>query len=117
MTGLYIGAAYYKLPVVIDGFISVVAALCAARLNPLCTGYMFPSHHSYERGFTLAIAALGMKAPLRLNMRLGEGSGCPLMFAVMDGACAIIKKMATFEEASITEEYLDNIKNMTSFKV
>jgi len=115
MTGLYIGAARYKLPVVIDGFISAVAALCAVRLSPKCADFMFASHHSYERGYKTAIEALGMEAPLKLNMRLGEGSGCPLMFAVMDAACAVIKNMATFEEASVTGEYLENIKNMESF--
>jgi len=117
MAGLYIGAACYKLPVVIDGFISAVAALCAVRLEPKCAEYMFASHHSYERGYALAIGELGMEAPLKLNMRLGEGSGCPLMFALMDAACAVIENMATFEEASVSGEYLDNIKNMESFQV
>jgi len=115
MTGLYIGAARYGIPVVIDGFISAVAALCAARLNPLCKDYMFASHHSYERGFAAVADELGIDAPLRFKMRLGEGSGCPLMFAVMDGACAVIKDMATFEEASVTGEYMDNIGGADAF--
>ena len=117
LVGVYIGAAYLRIPVVIDGFISAVTALCAAELNPLCRDYMFASHHSYERGYSKAIEKLGFEAPLKLDMRLGEGSGCPLMFAVMDGACAVMKNMATFAEASITGEYLNNIKGADAFKV
>ena len=115
MTGLYIGSAHKRIPVVIDGFISAVAALCAARLIPACKDFMFASHHSDERGFGLAAEALGINAPLRFGMRLGEGSGCPLMFTVMDGACAVIRDMATFDEANVTGEYLDNIRGADAF--
>lgn len=112
MTGVFIGAAYYGLPVVIDGFISAVAALCAARLNPLTKEYMFASHLSAERGYTPAINALGLSPCLDLGMRLGEGSGCPLMFGVMDAALAAFKDMATFGEANIGDDYLDNIREI-----
>jgi nicotinate-nucleotide--dimethylbenzimidazole phosphoribosyltransferase len=110
MAGIFIGAAYTRMPVVIDGFISMVAALAASRLNPLVKEYMFPSHVSNEQGFTHAAAALGMEALLNLNMRLGEGSGCPIMFGLVDAACAIIRDMGTFEEANIDEQYLDKVK-------
>ena len=109
MCGAYIGAAYYRIPVVIDGFISIVAALCAARLNPLTADYMFASHYSFERGYKLALDELKLKAYLHLNMRLGEGSGCPLMFQLMDSACAMMRNMATFDEALIDTEYLNSI--------
>ena len=109
MTGVYLGAAYYQLPVVIDGFISIVAALCAARLNPKAKDYMFASHHSFERGYTVAIKALGLKAALHLDMRLGEGSGCPLMFGIMDAAVAVMKDMATFEAAQISTDYVGKV--------
>jgi nicotinate-nucleotide--dimethylbenzimidazole phosphoribosyltransferase len=115
MTGAFIGAAYYHVPVVIDGFISAVAALCATRMNSVVKEYLFASHHSYERGYRLAIEELGMKACLNLDMRLGEGSGCPLMFGIMDAACAIIKNMATFDEAAIDMEYLENINTPNAF--
>jgi len=91
---------------VIDGFISIVAALVASRLNLLVKEFMFPSHVSSEQGFGYAASTLGVEAPLKLNMRLGEGSGCPIMFAIIDAACAIIRDMGTFEEANIGEEYL-----------
>lgn len=112
MTGVFIGSAYYGLPVVIDGFISSVAALCAVRLNPLILDYMFASHHSYERGYTLAINELKLSPCLSLEMRLGEGSGCPIMFAVMDAALAVLNNMATFSEANINDEYLDSINEL-----
>lgn len=109
MCGAFLGAAYYKIPVVIDGFISIVAAICAIRLNPLCVQYMFASHISYERGYKLAMDELGLKAYLDMDMRLGEGSGCALMFQLIDSACAMIQDMATFEEAMIDTEYLEAI--------
>lgn len=112
MTGVYTGLAYYGLPVVIDGFISVVAALCAIRLNPLAKEYMFASHHSFERGYTLAVNEIGLSPCLSLDMRLGEGSGCPVMFGIMDSALAVLKNMATFGEAKISDGYLENIREI-----
>ena len=112
MTGVYLGAAYYKLPVVIDGFISVVAALCAAKLNPGAVDYMFASHHSFERGYGFAVEELGLEPGLHLEMRLGEGSGCPLMFSIMDASLAILKNMATFAAGNISPDYVENIDNI-----
>ena len=117
MTGLYIGGAYMRVPVVIDGFISMVAALAAFRLNPLTREYMFASHASYEHGFAHAAGALGVQPYLNLNMRLGEGSGCPLMFALIDAACAVMRDMGTFEQAGIGQDYLNEIKDGDNFTV
>jgi len=111
MAGVYIGAAHMRVPVVIDGFISIVAALAAARLNPLCKEYMFASHSSFEQGYRQAAKALGVEPCLHLNMRLGEGSGCPLMFAIMDAACAAMRNMGTFEQGDIGDEYLEVMKD------
>jgi len=117
MAGVFIGGAYMKAPVVIDGFISIVAALVASRLCPAAKDYMIASHSSFEQGFTHAARELGVEPYLHLNMRLGEGSGCPLMFAVIDAACAIIRDMGTFEQACIDNEYLDEIKDGDNFTV
>ena len=117
MAGLYIGGAYMQAPVVIDGFISMVAALTAARINPSVKDYMLASHKSFEQGFTHASNALGVEPCLHLNMRLGEGSGCPIMFAVIDAACAVMRDMGTFEQANIGDEYLDEIKEGDNFTV
>ncbi len=115
MTGAYLGAALYQIPVVIDGFISIVAALCAVRLNPLVKEYLFASHNSYEIGYQLARKELALNAPLHLDMRLGEGSGCPLMFEIMETACMIVREMATFEEAKINTDYLKDIRTSDAF--
>lgn len=110
MCGTFIGAAKNRIPVVVDGFISIVAALCAVRLCPNVRGYLIPSHQSFERGFAVASQALEFDAYLLLGMRLGEGSGCPLAFEIVDAACAVINKMATFAEAEINDDYLDEIR-------
>jgi nicotinate-nucleotide--dimethylbenzimidazole phosphoribosyltransferase len=110
MTGFFLGAAYKQVPVVIDGFISAVAAVAASRLSVAAVDYMFASHHSAEPGFGIAMEALGLSAPLRLEMRLGEGSGCPLMFGVLEGAAAVLTRMATFAEARIDPMKLVDIR-------
>ncbi|MCL2140422.1 MAG: nicotinate-nucleotide--dimethylbenzimidazole phosphoribosyltransferase [Dehalococcoidia bacterium] len=115
MVGVFIGGAYRRVPLVIDGFISIVAALVATRLNPVIKNYLFASHASSERGYSYAAKALGVEACLELNMRLGEGSGCPLMFAIIDAACAIMREMGTFKESGLGEEYLNTIKNSRCF--
>ena len=117
LAGVFIGGAGAGLPVVIDGFISMVAALAAARLAPLAREYMFASHSSYEQGFACAAQALGVEPCLDLGMRLGEGSGCPIMFAVIDAACAAMRDMGTFAEAEINDGYLDAIRNGANFEV
>jgi len=117
MAGVYIGAAYTRTPVVIDGFISIVAALAASRFDPLVKEFMFASHSSFEQGFAYASLALGIEPCLNLNMRLGEGSGCPIMFGVIDAACAVIRDMGTFEEANIDTQYLDEIRDGDNFTI
>lgn len=116
MAGVFLGAAYYKVPVVIDGFISIVAALIGFRLNNKVRDYMFTSHVSKEVGYNVAIKELELSPILNLDMGLGEGSGCPLAFSIMDSACAVMNNMATFEQAEINDEYLDELKAMENYK-
>ena len=117
MCGGFIGAAVTRRPVVIDGFISAVAALCACRLCPNVVHYLIPSHASYEIGYKLAMDAMGLEPMFLLGMRLGEGSGCPLAFQILDAACAIINDMATFDQAGIDDSYLDEIRDGDNFSV
>lgn len=107
MVGVFLGASKNRLPVVIDGYISAVAALAAYRLNPLCKEYMFASHCSEEAGYQVAIDELGLSSMLDLDMRLGEGSGCVLAFEIIKGALGVINDMATYDEAQIDENYLE----------
>ena len=117
MCGAFIGGAASRRPVVIDGFISAVAALCAVELCPNVRGYLIPSHASYEIGYKLAMDAMALQPLFLLGMRLGEGSGCPLAFQVLDAACAIINDMATFDQAGIDDGYLDEIREGDKFTV
>lgn len=115
MCGAFLGAAASGKPVVIDGFISVVSALCAVRLCPGVVNYLIASHESFEIGYSLAVKEIGISPMLKLGMRLGEGSGCPLAFQIVDAACGIMNKMATFEDADIDDDYLEEIRQGDKF--
>ena len=115
MCGAFLGAAAARRPAVIDGLISAAAALCAVRLCPNVRGYLVPSHASFEIGYRLAMEAMDLHPLFDLGMRLGEGSGCPLAFQVLDAACAVINDMATFDEAGINDDYLDEIRRGGQF--
>lgn len=115
MCGAFLGAAAARRPAVIDGLISAAAALCAVRLSPNVHGYLVPSHASFEIGYRLAMEAMDLRPLFDLGMRLGEGSGCPLAFQVLDAACAVINDMATFDEAGINDDYLDEIRRGGQF--
>jgi nicotinate-nucleotide--dimethylbenzimidazole phosphoribosyltransferase len=117
MCGAFIGAAMAHRPVVIDGFISAVAALCACKLCSNVKGYLIPSHASYEIGYKLAMDAMELQPLFLLGMRLGEGSGCPLAFEILDAACTVINDMATFDQAGIDDGYLDEIREGDKFTV
>ncbi|MDR1621247.1 MAG: nicotinate-nucleotide--dimethylbenzimidazole phosphoribosyltransferase [Synergistaceae bacterium] len=110
MTGVFLGAAYHRLPVVIDGVISVAAALLAAIAAPLSKDFMIPSHLSHEPGYALAMDRLKLTPLLNLGMRLGEGSGCPMAMRVVDDALALMNSMNTFDGASLESEYRKKLK-------
>ena len=117
MTGAFLGCSHERVPAAVDGFISIAAALCAVRLCPAVRDVLFLSHDSYEVGYRIAAETLGLQPCLRLGMRLGEGSGCPLLFRVLEGACGVMRGMATFGEASIEDSYLDEIRAVDAFTV
>ena len=115
MCGAFLGAAASRRAAVIDGFISAVAALCAVRLCPLVRGYLIPSHASFEIGYRLAMEEMTLRPLFDLGMRLGEGSGCPLAFQMLDAACTVMNNMASFDEAGINDDYLDEIRQGDQF--
>jgi len=117
MCGAFLGCAATRRPVVIDGFISAVAALCAYKLCPNSVQYFVPSHASFEIGYKLAMDAMNLQPLFLLGMRLGEGSGCPLAFEILEAACAIINDIATFDQAGIDDGYLDEIREGDKFTV
>ena len=101
LVGVYLGGAANGMPVVIDGFISSVAALVASRIEPLCTKYMIASHMSKEPATHILLEALGKEPFLTADMCLGEGTGAVVLFPVIDMAVEVYSKMATFEENDI----------------
>lgn len=115
MCGAFLGAAASRRAAVIDGFISAVAALCTVRLCPLVRGYLIPSHASFEIGYRLAMEEMTLRPLFDLGMRLGEGSGCPLAFQMLDAACAVMNNMASFDEAGINDDYLEEIRQGDQF--
>jgi nicotinate-nucleotide--dimethylbenzimidazole phosphoribosyltransferase len=112
MMGVFLGAAHHRLPVVIDGVISIAAALLAALIAPLSSNFMIPSHLSQEPGYTLAMRSLALTLSpfLNLEMRLGEGSGCPIAMQIIDDALALMNSMNTFDGVSLESEYRKKLK-------
>ena len=111
MAGVFLAGAALRLPVVVDGFISSVAALLACRLHPGVRDFLIPSHASAEPGYRHVMDALGLSPSLLLGMRLGEGTGAALMFRVIDAALAIADEMATFDEGGIVNDFMVDIRS------
>lgn len=108
MTGVCLGAKKYNMPIVIDGFISMSAALTAYKIDKETKEYMFASHNSHEKGYKYAINEIGLKPMIDLDMRLGEGTGCPIAINIINTALKVMNHMATFEEANINiKDYED----------
>jgi nicotinate-nucleotide--dimethylbenzimidazole phosphoribosyltransferase len=102
MAGVCLGGAAARVPVVIDGFIATAAAAAAARIRPAINDYMFFGHRSAEGGHALALAAIGARPLLDLDMRLGEGTGAVLAMGIIESALALFHQMATFTSAGVS---------------
>lgn len=103
LVGVTLGAAAAGVPIVVDGFISGTAALLATRLAPAAVGALVCSHTSVEIGHRHVLAALGARPLLDLDLRLGEGTGAALAMPLVDAALAILRDMASFAEAEVTD--------------
>ena len=102
LTGAYVSAAQCGIPVLVDGFISTVAALLAVRINPEVRNWLLFAHASAEPGHQRVLAALNAQPLLQLDMRLGEGSGAAVAVPLLRLACALHNGMATFAEAAVS---------------
>ncbi len=109
LTGLILGAAKRRIPVVIDGFISSTAALAAFKLCPNVWHYLLPSHLSAESGHALLMDYLDLKPYINMGMRLGEGTGAVLAMHLLEAAARITLEMATFEDANVSNKEEDSI--------
>lgn len=104
IAGLVLGAALYRIPVVVDGFISTAGALIAAELNPLVKGYIIAAHQSVEIGHRKMLEHLEQVPLLDLNLRLGEGTGAALGISLVEAGIKILAEMATFAGAGVAEK-------------
>jgi nicotinate-nucleotide--dimethylbenzimidazole phosphoribosyltransferase len=103
LTGFYIRAAQRGMTILVDGFISSVAAVAACKINSNVRAWMLFSHNSAEPGHQLVLKSLNAEPLLSLQMRLGEGSGAAVALGLLRVACALHNEMATFEEAGVTD--------------
>lgn len=105
MTGLFIGGAVYGIPVIIDGVLCAVSALCASRIMPESVEYMIPSHAGREKGTSYVLDLLGLKPFINGDMALGEGTGALMTMPLLDMALDFYVKATTFEQGQI-EQYV-----------
>jgi nicotinate-nucleotide--dimethylbenzimidazole phosphoribosyltransferase len=103
LAGAATEAARLRMAAVVDGFISTVAALVAVRIEPAVRPALFFAHRSTERGHGLALQALEAEPLLDLGMRLGEGTGAALALPILRAAADLLRDMATFEEAGVSQ--------------
>jgi nicotinate-nucleotide--dimethylbenzimidazole phosphoribosyltransferase len=101
MVGAYIRCAQLGLAMVVDGFISTASALVAVRLNPAVREWMLFGHQSAEYGHQRLLQELNASPLLKLNLRLGEGSGAGAALGIIKLACSLHNNMATFAEAAV----------------
>ena len=104
LTGSYIACAQKGIPVLVDGFISSVAALVAVSINKEIKEWLLFAHKSAEPGHVRVLEALEAQPLLDIGMRLGEGSGAATALPLLRLACALHNDMATFAEAGVSEK-------------
>ncbi|MEM7493961.1 MAG: nicotinate-nucleotide--dimethylbenzimidazole phosphoribosyltransferase [Pseudomonadota bacterium] len=102
MAGAMIGAASAQSVVIVDGFIATAAALCAKHMHPGCEANFVFAHRSAESGHSCVLDALGAVPLLDLNMRLGEGTGALLAVPLVKAAAAMLRDMASFDDAGVS---------------
>ena len=101
MTGFLLGGAIYRIPVVLDGMISAVAALLAAALCPGVTDYLLPSHLGKEPACRLVMERLGFEPVIHGQLALGEGTGAVMLFPLLDMAASVYEENSTFADIKI----------------
>ena len=104
LVGAVLQAAHERRVVLVDGFIATSAVLVAHALQPLVLQRCVFAHRSGERGHEFMLQHLGVQALLDLGLRLGEGSGGALAWPLLQSACAILRDMASFESAGVSEK-------------
>lgn len=101
MVGVFLGGALYHVPIVIDGVISAVAAVCASRLCPGTEAYMIPSHKGKEPAAGLLLQELSLQPVLEAGLALGEGTGTVFLFSMLDVALTLYREGTTFDDIAL----------------
>jgi nicotinate-nucleotide--dimethylbenzimidazole phosphoribosyltransferase len=104
LAGVMIAAAARRIPIVVDGFVSTAAAMIAVGLEPNVRNYMFGAHQSVEIGHQAMHKYLGLTPLMNLSLRLGEGTGSVLAFHLIEAASRVLREMATFNEAGVSDK-------------
>lgn len=102
ITGAILAAAVHRIPILVDGFICTTAALLAKEMCPDAADYMLIGHRSVEIGHETAVHLLGKTPILDLGLRLGEASGAAVAFPIVQSASLMLKEMATFDSAGVS---------------
>jgi len=98
MAGAFLGGMKHRVPIVIDGVISAVAALAAARICPEAREYMLPSHMSREPAMVRIMDELQLQPILHADMALGEGTGAVAVIPLLDMALKVYHGTHTFDD-------------------
>jgi nicotinate-nucleotide--dimethylbenzimidazole phosphoribosyltransferase len=101
IAGLFIGGAIHRVPILVDGFISSVAALVAARLCPNSVCAMLAAHRSGERASQIILSEIGLSPLICAEMRLGEGTGAVCAIPLLDMALSVYGEMPSFDDIGI----------------
>jgi len=104
LVGVVLEAAHQRRVIVVDGFITAAAVLVAHALEPRVAQRCVAAHESAEPGHALLLRQLGLSPLLRLDLRLGEGSGAALAWPLLMSACAIAREMASFDSAGVSRQ-------------
>ena len=104
MVGFLLAAAALRTPVILDGVIACSAALVAKAISPDAADYWVAGHRSVEPGASAALAHLGLVPLVDLQMRLGEGSGAALAVPLVQASARILREVATFDSAGVTDK-------------
>lgn len=101
LAGICLGGAASRMAIVVDGVIAGASALVAYEMNKTVGGYLFASHQSVEPAHVAALEYMGLEAPLRMDMRLGEGTGAVLLYPLLEASLKIYNEMATFADLGL----------------
>lgn len=104
MCGAMMEAARHDMIILVDGFIASASYLCAFQMFPSIKNNAVFCHQSDEKGHRLLLNALEAEPVLKLDLRLGEGTGCALAYPILASAVAFFNEMASFESAGVSNK-------------